>query len=88
MSSDMNFCWDKEVEERMKFIEYIVERESNCYKLGSYGVDGCYDCTGMIFSYFAEGRKRTYKDGTRYFWDNYPKVSKKDAKTGDLLLMY
>lgn len=85
LANQLQFCRDKEIEQRMEYIQYLENWSAKCYRLGASGEQGCYDCTGMIFRHFSD-KKRTYKDNTKYYNIDWVTTTIDKAKTGDLVL--
>jgi hypothetical protein len=95
ISYTTQLCYADWVFERVKFVEYLNSVNTSCYQAGASGEKGCYDCTGLIYSYFkdriVDGYKPKYKLNTMEAYNDIlrgktKQVSVDDAKTGDLVL--
>lgn len=86
LAPQMNFCWDKEIEYRMQYIEYKQQWKGRCYKMGTAWENWCYDCTGIIYSFFHPWKGKRNIDATYPYYTYFDEVSAKDAKSWDLVL--
>lgn len=83
-------CVEEHRTEREKFLDYIEDVKIQWYKLWAYWQDGKYDCTGIIYSYFAN-KATVRKPSTRnfyWYWLTANRfISIDEVEQWDLLLM-